>query len=103
MPGDYPSCEDHAVPDHAAPGNASPAPTGRGARPSLPWPIHEVVDLVPAMWSADRRAIDRGVGADLDIVLDDDVRPLGIFACHRLPGEPNPSLPSTAPSRTITR
>ena len=69
--------------------------------------LHEVVDLGagadPRL--AHRGAVDGGVGADLDVVLDHhradlrhlDVRP----SASRV--NPNPSLPMTAPSWTTTR
>ena len=102
------SGEDHVVLDHAAPGNADlRREQDTAANRHAVADLHEVVDLRAGTNTglADRGAIDRGVGADLDIVLDDDLRPLRNLQMRavRLPGEPEPSLPSTAPSCTITR
>ena len=69
--------------------------------------LHEIVDL--GAFADDRvghrAAIDRGVGADLDIVLDDDAADLrnALRAARRRPRSRNPSWPILAPPWMITR
>ena len=101
------SREDHVVFDDAAPGDAHlRREQDTAANRHAVADLHEVVDLGAGTNAglADRGTIDRGVGADLDIVLDDDrlAADLQVRAV-RLPGEPESSLPSTAPSCTMTR
>src|SRR5881398_1559128 len=55
--------------------------------------LHEIVDLgtAPDDRIAERRAVDRAVGADLDVVLDDDAARLGNLAMPRaVEGEAEP-------------
>ena len=89
---DGPVADGDVVGDTDLPGQHHAAAEPRGARDARPAPpaasspdldvvadLHEVVDLgaPPDDGVAERRAVDRGVGADLDVVLDHHAADLG--------------------------
>ena len=70
--------------------------------------LHQVVELRAAADAglAERGAVDRGEGADLDVVLDHhdpDLRELVVAARRASRAKPKPSPPITAPFCTTTR
>jgi len=100
--------QDHVVFDHTAAGNTHLRRQQRPpANPDAVGNLHQIVDLGAGADAglADGGTIDGGVGADLDVVFDDDVRALGNFRWvpSAWRANPNPSLPTTAPSCRITR
>ena len=96
------SREDHVVFDDAAPGDAHlRREQDTAANRHAVADLHEVVDLGAGTNAglADRGTIDRGVGADLDIVLDDDVGSLRIFWKKPSGCRANPNPRCQAPRR----